>query len=85
MFIIIKIFILSWFLTRFKPIRIFFNILPDNILFKVIRYITTCIFCISFWLSILITNDIYLSCFTSFIAFWYDKLLSRYENRIYLK
>lgn len=82
--LIIEGLLYSWVITRFKPLEMVLDLLPDYLLFNLIRLLMTCFMCVSFWLSLVIWNDIYLSCMVAFCAFWYDKLIGFYENRVRL-
>ena len=82
--ILLKIFIISWFITRFKPIEMILELLPDNIIFNIFRLLLTCLMCISFWIGLIYTGDIFISSLMAFIGFWYDKILGFYENRVRL-
>jgi hypothetical protein len=79
-----KVFILSWCLTRFKPIQWLLDLAPDYLIFNLIRLLLTCLQCSSFWIGIIFTGDIFLASTASFIGFWWDKMVSPIENRIRL-
>lgn len=82
---IIYYFLLSWFITRFKPLSVFLNIFKDNIIIRIVKYFLGCIFCTSFWLTLFISNELFKALIVCFIAFWYDKIFSYYENTIKIK
>lgn len=79
-----QVFILSWFITRFKPLEMMLELLPDNLLFNLVQLLLTCLMCVSFWTSLIITQDIYLAGLSAFIGFWYDKIFGFYEKRVRL-
>jgi hypothetical protein len=81
---LIKIFLLSWVITRFEPIQWVGELLPDNLLFNIIKTLLTCLKCCSFWLTLIWTGDIFQASLMAFIGFWYDKIIGYYENRIKL-
>jgi hypothetical protein len=81
---LLNILLLSWVITKFKPIQIILEILPDNILFNMTRLLLTCIMCCSFWLTFCLIGDIYLASLNAFVAFWYSKIFGYWENRIKL-
>jgi hypothetical protein len=81
---LIKILLLSWVITKFKPLQIILEILPDNILLNMTRLLLTCIMCCSFWLTFCLMGDIYLASLNAFLGFWYSKIFGFYENRIKL-
>lgn len=80
-----KILLLSWVITRFKPIQIIIELLPDNLLFNLVKLLLTCAMCVSFWLTLSLTQDVYLASLNAFILFWYDKIFAYYENRVRLR
>lgn len=79
-----QVFILSWLITRFSPLQMILELLPDKLLFNMIQLLFSCLMCVSFWTSLIVTQDIYLSSLSAFIGFWYDKILGFYEKRIRL-
>ena len=79
-----QVLILSWLIKRFKPLEMMLELIPDNLFFNLIQLLLSCLMCVSFWTALIITGDIYISAFISFIAFWYEKLLGFYERRVRL-
>lgn len=79
-----QIFIVSWTITRFKPLEMILELLPDKLLFNFISLLLTCLTCVSFWTCLIITQDVYLSGLAAFIGFWYDKIIGFYEKRVRL-
>jgi hypothetical protein len=94
-----KVFILSWFITRFEPLQWFisklfliefsekFNKLNKikNELKFLLETLTTCMKCTSFWLALILTQDIYLSSISSFIGMLYEKTIGKWETKIKFK
>jgi hypothetical protein len=79
-----QVLILSWLITRFKPVEMMLELLPDNLFFNLVQLLLSCLMCVSFWTGLILTQDIYLSALISFIGFWYDKVLGFYERRVRL-
>jgi hypothetical protein len=79
-----KVFILSWCLTRFKPVQWILDLLPGWLVLNLVRLLLTCLQCSSFWIGLILSGDLYLASLSSFIGFWWDKLVSPTENRIRL-
>ena len=75
--LILKLLLLSNFIVNFTPLQWIIELLPDNMIKWLLIVITTCYRCNSFWLSLIITHDIYLSAGISFIAFIYSKVEER--------
>lgn len=80
----IKLFLLAWVITRFEPIQIVLELIPDNLVFNLLKLLVSCLKCVSFWLVLIFTYDIFLASGMAFIAFWYDKLISPIENKVRL-
>lgn len=87
-----KIFILSWFIVKFQPFKNILNALPikqldplkqiailPNLLFLLFQIIS-CLMCTSFWLSLIITQNIYIASLSAFISFWYYKIFGYKEE-----
>lgn len=81
----IKIFFLSWLITRFQPIQMLLEALPDRLLNNIIKLLFSCLMCMSFWTTLIYTGDIFMSSAMAFIGFWYDKIIGFYENRVRLR
>lgn len=82
--LMIKLFLLAWVITRFEPIQIVLELIPDNLVFNLLKLLVSCLKCVSFWLVLIFTYDIFLASGMAFIAFWYDKLISPIENKVRL-
>lgn len=90
MILIIKIFLLGWFISRFSPIQWILEGIENNfhakrhfihMTFFLIREMTSCGKCSAFWVGLVI-GGLWPALIASFLSFWYDKLLSPYENKI---
>jgi hypothetical protein len=82
--LMIKLFLLCWVITRFEPIQMILELLPDNLISNLIRLFTSCLKCVLFWTVLIFTGDIFLASGMAFIGFWYDKLISPIENKVRL-
>lgn len=80
-----KIFIMSWLITHFKPLSWILDLLPDKLVFNLVKLLLTCLTCVSFWFGLLWCQDIFISALAAFTGFWYDKIFGFYENRIRLR
>ena len=75
---IIKILLLSWFISSFEPIQWLLNEIK-NIWIKItLIAITGCFKCASFWIGLLMTGDIWISLGASVIA----SLLQVLKNKL---
>lgn len=81
----IKLFLFNWLITRFQPIQMLLEGLPDNLICNLLRLLFTCLMCMSFWTTLIYTGDFMFASAMAFIGFWYDKIIGFYENRVRLK
>jgi len=93
---IIKCFFLSWFITRLTPIRSIFSAffigmvdyLPktekmQNLWLKIAANVLetiVCLKCVSFWITLIITGNIFTAAFVCFCGTWYNQLLKKKET-----
>jgi hypothetical protein len=82
--LLVKLFLLSWLITRFEPINMFLEMLPDNLVMNLIRLLLSCLKCVVFWTTLSMTGDVFIAAGMSFIGFWYDKLIGPIENKVRL-
>jgi hypothetical protein len=81
---LISIFFVSWFITRFEPLHMMLEILPNKLILNVIRLLLSCLKCVAFWITVLYTYNVAYASAMAFIAFWYDKYIGRLENKVKL-
>lgn len=79
-----KIFLISWFITRFEPIEWFIDWIFKPSLFKDrLKTLMTCIKCTSFWVGLMLTHGgIYIAILSSLLAMFYDKTIGEWEKKI---
>lgn len=82
--LMIKFFVLAWVITRFEPIQMLLELLPDNLVSNLIKLLLSCLKCVLFWSILLFTGDVFIASGMAFIGFWYDKLISPIENKVRL-
>lgn len=82
--LLFKIFIVSWLISRFEPIHMVLETLPNKLVYNLIRLVLTCLKCLAFWITLSLTQDIFLASLMAFIGFWYDKIIGRIENKVRL-
>jgi hypothetical protein len=80
----LKLFILSWVITKFEPLEWIIDLLPDKLIYNTLAYGLTCLKCLLFWTTLIYTQDIFHACLMAFIGFWYMKWITPIENRIRL-
>jgi len=78
-------FMISWLISRFEPLQWFIKIFPNNKLRFLIETLTTCIKCVSLYMGLIISGNIFLPAFSSFIAMIYDKTIGQWETKIKFK
>lgn len=77
---IIKLFLLNWFITQFKPLHWALEAITSNLPFKWLKYILNeliqiikCPKCNGLWMTLIITQNIWFALLMSFIGYTYDK------------
>lgn len=81
---LVSIWLVSWFITRFEPLQMVLELLPNKLIPNLIKLIVTCLKCVSFWSTLLVTQNIVLASGMAFISFWYDKWIGPIERRVRL-
>lgn len=83
--IIFWTFMSSWIISRFEPLQWLLNYLPNNKIKFLLQTLTGCIKCVSLYMGIIISGNIFLPTFSSFIAMLYDKTIGGWETKIKFK
>ena len=81
---LIGIWLVSWFITRFEPLQMVLELLPNKLLFNLFKLLITCLRCLSFWITLSYTQNIILASGMAFISFWYDKFIGPIERKVRL-
>ena len=81
---LISIWLVSWFITRFEPLQMILELLPNKLIPNLIKLLVTCLKCVSFWSTLLVTQNIVLASGMAFISFWYDKWIGPLERKVRL-
>lgn len=81
---LISIWLVSWFITRFEPLQMVLELLPNKLIPNLIKLLVTCLKCVSFWSTLLVTQNIVLASGMAFISFWYDKWIGPLERKVRL-
>lgn len=82
--LMIKFFVLAWVVTRFEPIQMLLELLPDNLVSNLTKLLLSCLKCVLFWSVLSFTGDVFIASGMAFIGFWYDKIIGPIENRVRL-
>ena len=86
--IIIKSILIGWMITRFEPLQMILELIPDvksplvNIISNIVKLLLTCSKCTTFWLSLLIFQDVYLAIASSFFMVIYEKTIGKWERQV---
>jgi len=75
---------ISWTISRFEPLHMLGEYLPNNIAFNLLRLMIGCMKCLSLWIGLAYTGSLAIAGLLAFIAFCYDKLIVLIENRVRL-
>ena len=80
-----KILVSSWLVTRFEPLQWLIDLLPNNKFKFLIQDATTCMKCMSLYLGLIITGDIYMSALAAFLSVVYSKTIGLWEQNVKFK
>jgi hypothetical protein len=81
---LISIWLVSWFITRFEPLQMTLELLPNKLLYNLFKLLITCLKCVSFWLTLAYTQNLIYASAMAFISFWYDKFIGPIERKVRL-
>ena len=82
--LLIKLLLLSWFITSFEPIQMLLDLLPDKIYWNILKLITSCLKCCAFWITFIYTGDIFMASGISLVAAIFDKTINSWLHRVRL-
>ena len=72
--ILLKILLLSKFITGFEPLQWILDILPNKMWKYILVVISTCFKCCSFWIGLTITGDVFIAAGASYLAYLYTSI-----------
>jgi hypothetical protein len=81
---LISIWLVSWFITRFEPLQMVLELLPNKLLFNLFKLLITCLKCVTFWITLCYTQNIVLASGIAFVSFFYDKFIGPIERKVRL-
>ena len=81
---LIGIWLVSWFITRFEPLQMVLELLPNKLLFNLFKLLITCLKCVTFWITLGYTQNIVLASGIAFVSFFYDKFIGPIERKVRL-
>ena len=81
---IINSLLIGWFISHFEPVQSFldkvYKLLPERLQFT--RTYMGCFKCLTFWITLLMTFNIYTAILFSMIAYTYDRVMSSIKIKI---
>ena len=84
MILIIKPLLLSWFITNFEPGQSFitwlYKYIPKRL--KSTRSYLGCFKCVSFWLTLILTQSLLTAILFSLVAYTYDRVMNSFPINI---
>jgi hypothetical protein len=82
----LKIFLISWFLTHFTPLKMILDTIPVSkmkplisILMSVIVLPFTCLMCMSLYVGLIMSGDIYTAIGSSIVGWLFTKIEQKIE------
>jgi hypothetical protein len=66
--LILKIMGLAYVISQFAPLTWLYDYLPNGVLKSSLNLLTSCFKCCSFWLSLIMSGNIWLACFIYFLV-----------------
>ena len=81
---LISIWIVSWFITRFEPLQMLLEFVPNKLIPNLFKLLITCLKCTSFWITLIYTQNIVFASGMAFISFFYDKFIGPIERKVRL-
>lgn len=80
--IIIKILLFSYTITRFEPLEWVLELLPDKLLFNILKYILSCSRCLSFWFGWFYSGSFWIAAISSILMVIIEKTFGKWERTI---
>lgn len=81
--IIGKIMLLGFTMSRFEPLRMVLDLLPDNLFFNLLRLLLSCSKCIAFWSGIIL-GGVWIAMLASFLMVIFEKTIGSWIDEIKL-
>ena len=80
----VKIFLASYTVSRFSPIQMILELLPNKLIYNLIKLLMSCSRCFALWFGMLLTGDIWLSMSVSMFMVVFEKTFGVWENKVKL-
>jgi hypothetical protein len=80
----VKIFLIAYTISRFTPIEMILELLPDKLIYNLLRLLMSCSRCLALWVGIILTGNIWLAMSVSFFMVIFEKTFGFWEKKIRL-
>jgi hypothetical protein len=60
------------------------ELLPNKLLYNLFKLLITCLKCLTFWVTLVWTENMMMAALMAFISFWYDKWIGPEERKVKL-
>lgn len=80
--LLLKGFLLAWMFVNFTPLQSFLDkqIKPYLFKYEYISNALSCLMCLSFWMTLLISANIFTAIAAAFLAYTYTKIISSFKT-----
>lgn len=72
----------GYIISTFEPISWITDMLPDKLIFNIIRLLLTCSKCITFWFTLIYTHDFFMAAGCSLGMQIFEKTIGKWIKRI---
>ncbi len=80
----IKIFLLTYTISRFSPLQMVLELLPNKLIYNLIKLLMSCSRCLALWGGIILTGNIWLAMTISIFMVIFEKTFGVWENKVKL-
>lgn len=80
----IKIFLLTYTISRFSPLQMVLELLPNKLIYNLIKLLMSCSRCLALWSGIILTGNIWLAMTISIFMVIFEKTFGVWENKVKL-
>lgn len=76
-----KIFLLSYTISRFSPLQMLIEMLPNKIYWNLFKLLMSCSKCLALWSGIIMTGNIWISMVVSILMVVFEKTFGEWERK----
>jgi uncharacterized membrane protein YciS (DUF1049 family) len=77
----IKVFLVAYTISRFTPIQMVLDLLPNKLHYNLLKLLMTCSKCLGLWVGLIMTGNIWLSMGISLFMVVFEKTFGEWEMR----